>query len=215
MSGCCARGCEEFFTERTARRDARRYRRRGLDATAQRMIDFLKGRGLQGRDVLEVGGGVGAIQLELLKAGAERAVNVELSPAYEESARELLSEAGLEGRVERRLLDFAEGAGEIGPADVVVMHRVVCCYPDYERLVGAAADRARRQLVLSFPREAWWTRLGLGVANLWQRLRRSSFRAYLHPPASILAVARARGLRPASEHRGWVWQIAALERMDS
>ena len=37
------------------------------------------------------------------------------------------------------------------PADVVVLHRVVCCYPDYQRLLGAAASHAGRLLVFSHP----------------------------------------------------------------
>jgi hypothetical protein len=39
----------------------------------------------------------------------------------------------------------------VEPADMVVLHRVVCGYPDYERLLGAAADHARRALVFSYP----------------------------------------------------------------
>jgi magnesium-protoporphyrin O-methyltransferase len=175
------------------------------------MVDFLQG-GIAGATVLEVGGGVGSLQLELLKAGAARATNVELSPAYETEAGALAREAELGARVERRVLDFAEHASEVEPADAVVLNKVVCCYPDYEALVGAAAERARRYLVLSFPRDALWTRLAFSAANLLSRVRRSSFRAYVHRPAAILAVAEARGLRPVLEHRGAFWQLAALER---
>lgn len=94
-------GGDEFFSERVARRDAARYSRTGIDANARRVVDFVRGPGIEGRTVLEVGGGVGSIQLELLQAGAARAENVELSPAYEPYANELLEAAGLEGRVER------------------------------------------------------------------------------------------------------------------
>ena len=75
-----------FFDERFARRLANRYRRRGLDRTSRRLVAFLEGQGVEGATVLEVGGGVGEIQLELLKRGAARTVNLELSPAYEEEA---------------------------------------------------------------------------------------------------------------------------------
>jgi magnesium-protoporphyrin O-methyltransferase len=205
-------GCDEFFNERVARRDAQRYRSKGIDGTARRVVEIVRGRGAEGKTVLEAGGGVGAIQLELLREGVSRTVNVELSPAYEPYAAELLRESGLEGRAERRILDFAAAAGEVEPADVVVLHRVVCCYPDYETLVAAAADHAREQLVLTFPRDAWWTRLGLAVLNLVQRVRRKTFRVYLHPPAAILAVANAHGLETASRERGSLWEVAGLER---
>lgn len=175
------------------------------------MVEFLGGR-VTGASVLEVGGGVGALQLELLKTGAACAVNVELSSAYEGEAAALAREAELEELTERRVLDFAERAAEVDPADVVVMNKVVCCYPDYDALVGAAAEHARRHLLLSFPRRTWWLRLGVAAANLFERLSRNSFRAYVHPPAAILATAEARGLRPVLTHRGVIWQVAALER---
>jgi magnesium-protoporphyrin O-methyltransferase len=210
--GCCAKGCDDFFTDRVARRDARRYRERGLDELSRRVVDTATRRGVGGRAVLEVGGGTGAVQLELLKAGAEHAVNVELSPAYEPYARALLAEAGLAGRVERRLLDFAEAAGEVAPADLVILNRVVCCYPDYETLVRAAADRTRGLMVLTFPRGSWWVRLGTRVLNVGLTLRRGTFRVFAHPPEGVIAAAEARGLRRVLSHRGALWQLVALER---
>lgn len=212
MNCCSARGCDEFFTDRVARRDAARYRRAGIDGNAGRVVDFVRGRGVEGSTVLEVGGGVGAIQLELLQVGAARAENVELSSAYEPYAGELLQEAGLEGRVARRLLDFASQGDEVEPADVVILHKVVCCYPNYEALVGAAAVHAKRQLLLTFPCESWWTRLGLAAANLIERLRRRTFRVYVHAPAAMIAVARSHGLEPTAHHRGWFCEFCGFER---
>jgi len=212
MSCCSGKGCDEFFNERVARRDARRYRRKGLDGNARRIVELARRRGVDGKTVLEVGGGIGAIQLELLRAGADRSVNVELSPAYDPYAAELLHVNGLDGRADRRVLDFAEEAEELEPADVVVLHRVVCCYPDYELLVGAAAEHARDQLLLTFPRDAWWIRLGLGTVNRLQRLRRSAFRVYLHAPAAILDVATSHGLQIATRERGRLWELVGFER---
>ena len=213
MSGCCSpRGHDEFFSDDIARRDARRYRRRGLDGNAQRLVDFVRQEGVDDRTVLEVGGGVGAIQLELLRAGAAATVNAELSAAYEPYADELAHEAGLAGRSERRILDFARQGDELEAADIVVLHKVVCCYPDYETLVGTAARHAKHELALTFPRDVVWMRFGFAVLNLFQRIRRRSFRVYLHPPVAVLAVAQAHGLEPASHHRGIVWEFAGLAR---
>ena len=153
MSGCCnPRGCDEFFNPRFARRMAKRYRKRGLDKPSRRMVEFLEQRSeLDGATVLEIGGGVGEIQLELLKRGAASTVNLELSNAYDAEAAALAREAGVEDRVERRIHDIAVAPDAIEPVDIVVLHRVVCCYPDYERLLGAAGDRAKRALVFSHP----------------------------------------------------------------
>ena len=212
-AGCCGpRGCEEFFGDAFARRVAKRYRKRGLDKTSRRMVAFLERAGLDGVSVLEIGGGVGEIQLELLKRGASNAVSLELSPAYEGEARGLLREAGIdETRVERRQHDIAADPDGVEPADVVVMHRVVCCYPDYERLLGAAASHAKQALVFSHPPRNLASRAFLALQNLGLRLARKEFRAFAHPPAAMLDVCRAHGLS-ATLHSGVVWQVEGLER---
>jgi magnesium-protoporphyrin O-methyltransferase len=210
---CCPpKGYAKLFGRRAARRDVRRYEQDGLDDTGARMVAFLREHGVDGRTVLEIGGGVGALQLELLAAGAERTMNLELSPEYEESAHALLRERGLEDRADRRIGDVVAEPALAGPADAVLMHRVVCCYPDYDALVGAAAERTRRYLVMSFPRDRALFRTGARVSNAGFRLLRWDYRTFIHPPAAVLDAAERRGLRLAEESRGRIWHVAALER---
>ena len=112
MASCCdGEGYEAVFTDRFARRVATRYRKRGLDATSARIVDFVSGHDIQGASVLEIGGGVGEIQLELLRRGAARATNLEISKNYEAEARGLLERSGLTDRVTRRFVDIAESPG--------------------------------------------------------------------------------------------------------
>jgi magnesium-protoporphyrin O-methyltransferase len=213
VSDCCTpKGYRWVFSERSAKMEAKRYRRRGLDATSRRIVDFLKKQGVEGRTVLEIGGGIGAIQIELLKAGATRATSVELTPTYEDVANQLLAEAGLSGRVERKVMDFAQAADQVDAADVVVMNRVLCCYGDMPRLAGAAADHAQQTLVMTFPRRAVWIRAGLGIGNglLW--LTRRHFHIFVHRPAEIMAASQRHGLRPVLDQTGLMWTLAALSR---
>jgi hypothetical protein len=211
MSACCAPRYRKVFSKRLARRDARRYRRKGLDKTAQLIVDRLTERGVADATVLEVGGGVGAVDIELLKAGAREATVVELSEEYDAEAAELLAENGLDERVARRHGDFVELEGIVEAADVVVMHRVVCCYPDPEALVGAAAGHARRLLALSFPRDSWWVRVGWYAVDVWFRLV-YRFASFVHPRERILAAAARSGFAPVHEHSGRIWHVAVLER---
>ena len=199
-----------MFNERFARKLARRYRKRGLDEVAQRLVDAVRVR--EGESVLEIGGGIGAIDLELLRAGAERATNVELSTAYEEHGRALFEQVGLADRIDWRYGNIATDAELAPAADIVVLNRVVCCYPDMPSLVGAAAAKARRVLALSFPRDTWLMRMGGRAINAWCRLRRSEFRFFVHPPPAIVATAREGGLQLVGEHEGRIWQTVALER---
>jgi 2-polyprenyl-3-methyl-5-hydroxy-6-metoxy-1,4-benzoquinol methylase len=210
VSCCNTRAYSRFFNKRFARKIAKKYRKRGLDETAQFMADFLRDGGIEGATVLEIGGGVGEIEIELLKAGAGRAVNLELSPEYDEEGRKLAEENGVADRIERRIHDIAESP--VDPADVVVLHRVVCCYPDYERLLGAAADHARRALVFSYPPRNLASRAFIAALNFSLRVMRSEYRSFAHPPAAMLAVLDRKGLRRTFAHHGLVWQVAGLER---
>ena len=199
-----------MFTPRFAERDARRYRNKGLTGSALALVELAGG--VREATVLDVGGGVGAIGLELLAAGAGRATNVELSAGYEEAAAALAAERGAADRVDRRVADIVDDRQSLERHDLVVMHRVVCCYPDMPALVGAAATKAQRALAMTYPRDSWWTRLFARLVNVYMRLRGRAFRTFIHSPAGIRAAARAQGLRPTLESGGLLWQVVAFER---
>ena len=213
MGDCCGgSGYQETFGDGFARRVSRRYRQRGLDRTQQRLVDFLAERGIEGASVLEIGGGVGELQVELLRRGADRATNLEISENYEAEAAALLRESGLADRVTRRFLDIAASPGEVPEADVVVLHRVVCCYPDYERLLGAAAAHARRLLVFSHPPRNLFIRALHVMENLVRRMQHNDFRAFAHPPAAMVEVVQANGLTQQYRHRGLAWNVVGFAR---
>ena len=214
MTGCCARhGQEEFFGEQTAANDARKYRRKGPDPMARSLARRAAARGVDGASVLEIGGGVGQVALELLKDGAASAEVVELLPAYEPYVRSLASEARVAERISFRTANLVAEPASAAPVDVVVMNKVVCCTPDGVALAGIAASLARRALVLSFPRQAWWARAGLGTVNAYLRLRRRRFRVFVHPQAAIEGAIEAHGLTRVSERDGPLFRIAAFERV--
>jgi magnesium-protoporphyrin O-methyltransferase len=93
------------------------------------------------------------------------------------------------------------------------MHRVVCCYPDVDALVGAAAARAQRRLLLTYPQRHLPVRIGMGLVNVMMRLSGSTFRVYVHPRARIDAAAARHGLAVAARVRhGLLWESAAFAR---
>jgi magnesium-protoporphyrin O-methyltransferase len=212
MSCCTPSGYRTIFGAKTAEREARRYRRKGLAGTARWLAEALESAGVTGRSVLEVGGGIGGLQIELLEAGADRATNVEIIDTYERVAEALIAEHDLGGRVERRIADFGAGAAETPAADLVILHRVICCYPDAGALMDAACTHARERVAITIPRESAWIRLGSGMANVWFRMRRIGFRTYVHPLDAMLAVAGSRGFQVADHERGALWQSLVLER---
>ncbi|HJQ42216.1 MAG TPA: methyltransferase domain-containing protein [Jatrophihabitantaceae bacterium] len=213
VSGCCDNDdYQAVFSGRFARRQLRRYRRRGLTPAAQGIVDFATAQGIEGATVLEIGGGVGQIQVELLRRGAAHVTNLEISENYEAEAARLLAEAGLTDQVTRRFVDVAQAPDAVEPADVVVLHRVVCCYPDYAKLLTVAAGHARKTLVYSHPAANVVNRVQFGAENLYRRLRRNDFRAFIHPPARMVRAAESDGLAVAYRQHAWDWDVVGLAR---
>ena len=137
-----------MFKPRMARRSLERYRRRGLDALERGMVATVDSDELAGARVLEIGGGIGTIQTELLAAGADSGEVVELVAAYRPYARELAQEKGLAERTTFRVVDLLTEPAAAEPAAVVVLNRVVCCSPEGVTLTRVAARLTRRDRVL-------------------------------------------------------------------
>jgi magnesium-protoporphyrin O-methyltransferase len=201
-----------MFKPRVARRSLEQYRKKGHGDLERRMVVAASEGGLEGARVLEIGGGIGTIQSELLEAGAERGEVVELVSAWEPYARELAREKGLEERTSFRVADVLEDPDSVEPAEVVVMSRVVCCSPDGVRLTGAAARLAAGTLVLSFPRDTFLVRAGVRVVNAGLRLVGRSFRVFAHPRDALLGAAQAEGFGLVASGRKGPWEFVALER---
>jgi hypothetical protein len=213
MSSCCCQGVDEVFGERTANHDLRRYRTRGPSKPTRMLLAALRAEGVERASVLDIGGGVGAIQQELLDAGAARAISVEASAAYLRAAQDEATRRGTEERVSYRLGDFVALADQVEGADVVTLDRVICCYPDMEALVGRSADHADRLYGLVYPRDAWWVRLGFRVFNLGMRIARRPFRAHIHRTVAVDEVARRGGLSLRfHRYAGPTWQVALYAR---
>lgn len=163
--------------------------------------------------LLDIGGGIGAIQHEAAARGAKAITDVDASAPYLATAR---SEATTRGYVERAQHlhgDFVELAGTVPRADVVTLDRVVCCYPDATKLLMSAGDRARRYFGLVWPRDRWWTRVLASAGNLILRLMRNPFRAYIHPDGLVDETIRARGFRMRSAKAAGYWQVRVYERV--
>ena len=213
MSDCCDPvAYRRFFDSKEADRRLRRYRKSGLDDLARGIVDYLASRDIDGADLLEVGGGIGGIQVEMLRVGVANSVNVELSDAYERDASRLIRDEGLTDRVERRIGDFVESQDDVEAADIVILNRVICCYPWMNRMMEAAVSKTNRFLALTFPRERWFMKAAIGAGNLWWSLRSCGFRAYVHPVDEIESVARGAGLEVVHRDFSLGWQAVVFER---
>ena len=204
---------ESLFTERAARRDLKRYRRKGPTGITRELLHALREQDAAAGTLLDIGGGVGALQHELLSAGVDHAVHVDASRAYLEASAQEAERQGHGDRIEQYHGDFVDLADTIAPVDVVTLDRVVCCYPDMPALVRASAAKAQRLYALSYPRVRWITRAGRRLGNAWFRVRGSCFRTYLHSPREIEAQVERNGFRRIAAGRTLLWHAAVYRRV--
>lgn len=208
----CSSCYDDAFDRGHAEAKLREHRRKGAGRTSRALVDVLATGGVDGRSVLDIGGGVGAVHQLLLERGAASATDVDASRPYLEAAREEAERLGFTDRIEFRHGDFVGLAPEIEPADLVALDRVVCCYGDVDALVGLAAERTRRRLAITLPPDGRIAVAVLGLLNAWERVTRSPLRVYAHPHARVVAAARRAGLEPAGTSAIGIWRLLVFER---
>jgi magnesium-protoporphyrin O-methyltransferase len=207
MSCSQCRGIEEMFDEELVTQELANYHKKGPSKTTRMLINALKANGIQEQSLLDIGGGVGAIQHALLDAGVKEATDVDASQAYLNAAQREAQARGLNGRVNFHHGNFVDIAGQIPAADIVTLDRVICCYPDMEKMVSLSSARARKLYGLVYPRDVWWIKMGLKVVNFMFRLRRNPFRIFSHPTQAVEAIAERAGLKPRFHQRTLFWQV--------
>jgi magnesium-protoporphyrin O-methyltransferase len=212
---CDCPGCPNVFSSKHAEDDLRRYRRQGPDRSTRSLIEAVIAQGIERGSVLDIGGGVGAIQLELLAAGAASTVSVDASPPYVEVARTEAERRGLADQTNHVEGDFVVLTDQIEPADIVTLDRMVCCYSDMPRLVGTSLDHARRMIGLVYPRDAAWVRALARGMNLFSRLTRDPTRWYIHREAELDGLIRNAGFERRFLRRYLLWQVALYARTGS
>src|SRR5919109_3356576 len=216
MTCCGASACESQFDKKRAARELKSYRSGGpVNPTTRAMIDLLRRAGVVGNTLLDIGGGIGAIQYDLLAAGARGATAVDASSAYQWAARLEAERQGVSARIDFRLGDFVALAAEVAAADVVTLDRVVCCYPEMEPLVRLSAERCRRLYALSYPRYRWPVRAVVAIENFFRRLFGNPFRSFVHSVDAMDALIRSSGFAPLNKVRTFAWEIAVYERTSS
>lgn len=214
MNCCQCEGIEREFNREGVAKELRGYHRKGLslDKTTRMLIDALKAQGVVGMTWLDIGGGIGAIQHELLKAGASSAVQVDASQAYIQAAKEEGERMGMSNRIRHYHGNFVELARNIEPAYIVILDKVICCFHDMEGLVGRSSEKVRTLYGLVYPRDTWWIKLALRFENLVLWLKRSPFRSFVHRTKAADAIARENGLKEIYYHRTFLWHVLLYSR---
>ncbi|MBI3168225.1 MAG: methyltransferase domain-containing protein [Chloroflexi bacterium] len=199
------------FGEEEAKANLKEYRRRGPAKQTRLILEAVRSLGLNHATLLDVGGGIGTIHHELMKDIASEAIHVDASSAYLKIA---MDEAKRLGHSEVKFIhaDFTDVADDLPQVDVVTLDRVVCCYPNFRELLKAASLKSRTAIVLTYPRETWYLKMGFAIANFFQKLKKDPFRIFIHPIEEMELLLNGEGLRRVSTRRLFVWEMSLYQR---
>jgi 2-polyprenyl-3-methyl-5-hydroxy-6-metoxy-1,4-benzoquinol methylase len=183
---CCphAKSAGKLFSF-FAHRYRKRFERRGFEPSQKQLVTGLEQAGFQGASLLEIGSGVGYLHQTLLERGAASAVGIDLAGKMLNEAAARAQEHGLASRTRYLQGDFVTMAESLEPADVTILDKVICCYPDADAMVNRSLARTRRVYAITIPRDRWFFRMALGLVVLILKAVRSDFRPYIHDPAKI------------------------------
>lgn len=206
-------GADEVFGYGYAKRDLKAYREKGASKTTNVMLGALRDWGVTGKTLLDIGGGIGAIQHELIASGLQSAVDVDASQAYITMATQEAERRGHREKIEFKHGDFVQLAPDLNPADIVTLDRVVCCYPDMHALIDLSSKLAQQAYALVYPRDNFLTRNGIHLLNFFAfRLSGNPFRTYIHDTEAVDKIIRGNGLERVLHKNVGFWQVFVYQR---
>ncbi len=212
MSCCQCQGIESKFNQKKAAKELEHYRRAGPSKNTRMLIDALKAEGISGMTLLDIGGGVGTIQHELLNAGVSSCFNVEASLAYVEAVKEEANRQGHADSISHLHGNFVDLATDVPQSDIVTLDRVICCYHDVSALVGLSSERTGRIYGVVYPRNTWRAKILTALENLYYRIQRNPFRTFVHPTEVVEEIILSKGFVRRFFREVGQWQVVVYGR---
>ena len=96
------------------------------------------------------------------------------------------------------------------------MDKVLCCYPDADSLLRTAFASSSDLLGFVVPRDEGLMkpvmRIGTGLINLVERMRKTGFRLYLHPLRFLDKLLVDNGLQQSNKAKSRFWLVFLYKR---
>lgn len=209
----CCEITDTVFNEETAQSDIKEYLKHGPAKQTKLILDAVRSLKLKDASLLDIGGGVGTIYHELMQDVVANVIHVDASSAYLKVAKEESAKRGKVDSIKFIHADFTDVEKEIDKVDIVTLDRVVCCYPNYQELLTAAGKHSKHALVMTYPREVWFLKIGLGIVNFFQKLRNDPFRVFVHPIQQMESLLNELGFSRIKTNRLFVWEMSLYEKV--
>ena len=210
-SHCC--GSESIFDKKEAAKNLKKYRKKGPDKFTKLLLNALYQNELSNLSLLDIGGGIGILQHELLKKGIIKTTDVDASPASIEIAKQIMKENGTEDKANFIYSDFNDCNQTVEKHDIVTMSRVVCCYPDAVSLINHSADKAVKYYGLIYPRDGVLASTIKTIMNFTLYLKKNPFRTYIHSERLLEETVLKNGFEEIYKGLAFPWRVVLYKRI--
>jgi magnesium-protoporphyrin O-methyltransferase len=180
---CC--GANQQFNLKSAKKDLKRYLKKGPRKPTKLLVEALKEIDLKDLTLLDIGGGIGPIPLELIPHGLTKITNVDASEGYVIVAKSEAKKRNYNNLITSHLGDFTDVQEQIKPHDIVTLDKVICCYPFMDDLLKTSLSKTKKYYALVYPQANWLSKLGVKILNLTLKLRGNPFRTFIHSPLLV------------------------------
>ncbi len=211
MNCCTLEGTNKFFNTQAGSM-IKRFKKRGLRTEQKMLVEGLQQNRLAQDEILEIGCGVGALHLTLLKQGAAKAIGIDISSKMIATAQQLATEMNLRNRTHYQQGDFVALHEHLPAADIAILDKVVCCYTDAQALIARSAAKTRRLYAVSFPRQSPFVRMIFRLTASFLKLLRTSFHPYYHSPAQIEKWIAEQGFEKKYHANTFIWAVQVYDR---
>ena len=209
---CC--GVDKVFDLREAEKQRKKYLRSGPRSSTAALIEHMRPSVKQGQSLIDIGGGIGVLGVELKASGLSSYTSVDASSGYQKIASELLAKDSNQS-MELSFIcgDFVEENDKVGIAEHVCLDKVICCYPQMESLLRSAARKSSQQIGLSYPPSGLASKLFRSMANLYFRIRGNPFRTFIHPQKEIHRVLQEEGFVKSYSGIHFPWRVEVWKHL--
>lgn len=211
MNCCTLEGTNKFFNTQAGSM-VKRFKKKGLRIEQKLLVEGIQESLLAQDEILEIGCGVGALHLTLLKRGATQATGVDISSKMIALAKQLATEMNLQHRTHYQQGDFVALHEHVAAADIAILDKVICCYTDAQALIARSTAKTRRLYAVSFPRQSRLVHLAFRLVASCLKLLRMSFHPYYHSPVQIEKWIAEQGFEKKYHAHTFIWAVQVYGR---
>ena len=209
---CC--GADQLFDLKGAKKELKKYRKKGPGKTTKRLINLLFKDGVMDLTLLDIGGGIGTIQWAFLKNGGRSTVNVDASGGYISVARSYAEEQGYIKKANFVKGDFVDIAEDIPESDFLALDKVICCYPDYKSLIAESLKKCKRSIGLTYPFGGIISKIITNLSRIYFYLKKNPFRTYIHNPTEVKQFILDHGFEITEKTTSFPWHVQVYRKKD-